>query len=213
MRDMRKSFLRVFTWGSGGGTSAMDMLFPDAQGHGLRRHPPRVRLSSLEPMEIDSLLIGVISENSWICPHFHIPLQSGDSEVLKRMRRPYTPLQYSDLVMRVHAVFPEAAIGADVLTGFPGETEGQFRNTLQLLEGLPVSYLHVFPFSARPGTPAATFQGQIQGPELRRRAQILHDLGRSKRREFRENFWENAWKFLLRAAGTRDYGRGFRLIT
>jgi threonylcarbamoyladenosine tRNA methylthiotransferase MtaB len=104
------------------------------------------------------------------------------------MRRPYTPLQYSDLVAEIHAVFPEAAIGADVLTGFPGETESQFRNTLNLLEGLPVSYLHVFPFSPRPGTPAATFQGQIQGPELRRRAQILQDLGRRKRREFREGF-------------------------
>jgi threonylcarbamoyladenosine tRNA methylthiotransferase MtaB len=154
----------------------------------LRRHPARVRLSSLEPTEIDSGLIDVISRSSWICPHFHIPLQSGDTEILKRMRRPYTPLQYSNLVALIHTEFPEAAIGADVLTGFPGETEDQFRNTLNLLEGLPVSYLHVFPFSPRPGTPAATFQGQIQGMELRRRAQILQDLGRRKRREFRERF-------------------------
>jgi threonylcarbamoyladenosine tRNA methylthiotransferase MtaB len=174
----------------------------------LRRHPARVRLSSLESTEIDSDLIDIISRSSWICPHFHIPLQSGDSEILKRMRRPYTPLQYSDLIARIHAVFPEAAIGADVLTGFPGETESQFRNTLDLLEGLPVGYLHVFPFSPRPGTPAATFQGQIQGPELRRRAQILQDLGRRKRRQFREKFLGKCLEILVETRREQGFWEG-----
>jgi threonylcarbamoyladenosine tRNA methylthiotransferase MtaB len=175
----------------------------------LRHHPPRVRLSSLEPMEIDSELIDIMCRSPWICRHLHIPLQSGDSEILKRMRRPYTPTQYSDLVMRIHEVLPEAAIGADVLTGFPGETETQFRNSLDLLEGLPVSYLHVFPFSPRPGTPAATFTGQIQGPELRRRSQILQDLGRRKRRAFQEKFLGESLEILIETHREQMFWEGF----
>jgi len=174
----------------------------------MHRHPARVRLSSLEPMEIDSGLIGIMSGSSWICPHFHIPLQSGDSEILKRMRRPYSAARYSELVRQIHAVLPEAAIGADVLTGFPGETETQFGNTLDLLERLPVGYLHVFPFSPRPGTPAATLQGQIQGPELRRRAQILRDLGRMKRREFRQRFVGKRLEVLVETSREQRFWEG-----
>jgi threonylcarbamoyladenosine tRNA methylthiotransferase MtaB len=151
-------------------------------------HPPRLRLSSLEPGEIDSTLISLFSSLPWICPHLHIPLQSGDPDILKRMRRPYSPGQYADLIARIHAALPHVAIGADVLTGFPGETEKQFENTLLFLNDLPVSYLHVFPFSPRPGTPAAGFSDQIQGRELKRRANMLQELGRQKRLAFRTQF-------------------------
>ena len=151
-------------------------------------HPPRLRLSSLEPGEIDSSFISLISSLPWICPHLHVPLQSGDADILDRMHRPYSPGHYADLIARIHAALPDAAIGADVLTGFPGETEKQFQNTLELLNHLPVSYLHVFPFSPRPGTPAAEFSGQIQGRELKRRAGMLHELGRQKRLAFRRRF-------------------------
>ena len=175
---------------------------------GPRRHPPRVRLSSLEPMEIDSGLLDIVSANTWICPHFHVPLQSGDSEILERMRRPYTKVQYGELIMRIHSEFPEAAIGADVLTGFPGETEYQFSNTMELLEKLPVSYLHVFPFSPRPGTLAATLPGQIQGPELRRRARVLRDLGKRKRREFREKFAGKCLEVLVETRRENGFWEG-----
>lgn len=179
------------------------------RGMGMRRHPPRVRLSSLEPMEIDRRLLGVLAESPWICQHFHIPLQSGDSEILRSMRRPYTPEQYSDLVTQIHGAFPEAAIGADVLTGFPGEAESQFANTVDLLERLPVSYLHVFPFSARPGTPAAKLRGQIRGPELRHRAQILQELGRRKRREFRDRFLGQCVEVLIETRREEELWEGF----
>lgn len=153
-----------------------------------RSHPPRMRLSSLEPVEIDSGLIELAASSDWICRHFHIPLQSGDPEILNRMGRPYTPTQYADLISRILTAMPEAAIGADVLTGFPGETEEQFENTVAFIRDLPLAYLHVFPFSPRPGTPASKFAGQVQGNELKRRAHILQDLGKEKRKVFRERF-------------------------
>jgi len=150
--------------------------------------PARLRLSSIEPDEFDSGLLGRILSEPWICRHFHIPLQSGDAEILERMRRPYGPQRYAELIGQIHAALPDAAIGADVLTGFPGESEKQFENTLDFIEGLSVSYLHVFPFSARPGAPAAGFPGQVPGGELKRRASLLQALGRRKKRIFRESF-------------------------
>jgi threonylcarbamoyladenosine tRNA methylthiotransferase MtaB len=104
------------------------------------------------------------------------------------MRRSYNPQYYAELVAQIHADFPDAAIGADVLTGFPGESERQFENTLKFIEALPLSYLHVFPFSPRPGAPAARFPGRIQGRELKRRAALLQALGRRKKRAFQEKF-------------------------
>ena len=149
--------------------------------------PPRLRLSSIEPEEFDSRMLEVVSSAPWICRHFHIPLQSADPVILARMRRPYGPEYYADLVGRLHAAFPGAAIGADVLTGFPGESEKQFENTLAFIEKLPLSYLHVFPFSPRPGAAAADFPGRIEGDELKRRAAVLQALGRRKKRAFRES--------------------------
>ncbi len=151
-------------------------------------HPVRLRLSSIEPQEFDSELLGRISAYPWICRHFHIPLQSADAEILDRMCRPYDPQHYADLIAKIHAAFPDAAIGADVLTGFPGESEKQFENTLAFIEDLPLGYLHVFPFSPRPGVPAAGFSGQVQGGELKRRASLLQALGRRKKRDFRKRF-------------------------
>ena len=150
--------------------------------------PSRLRLSSIEPDEFDSRLLEVVSSAGWICRHFHIPLQSADSEILARMRRPYSPEFYRDLVLGLHAAFPEAGIGADVLTGFPGESEKQFENTFEFIEKLPLSYLHVFPFSPRPGAEAADFSGRLRPDELKRRATILQSLGRRKRRAFRQSF-------------------------
>jgi threonylcarbamoyladenosine tRNA methylthiotransferase MtaB len=149
--------------------------------------PSRLRLSSIEPEEFDLRLLEVVSAAQWICRHFHIPLQSADAEILRRMGRPYSPGYYGDLVERLHATFPEAAIGADVLTGFPGESEKQFENTYEFIEKLPLSYLHVFPFSPRPGAAAADFPDRLQGEELKRRAGVLQSLGHRKRRVFRQS--------------------------
>ncbi|MCE5335438.1 MAG: tRNA (N(6)-L-threonylcarbamoyladenosine(37)-C(2))-methylthiotransferase MtaB [Desulfobacteraceae bacterium] len=162
-----------------------------------RIHPPRLRLSSLEPVEIRPDLLDAIQSRPWICRHFHIPLQSGDAEILRRMRRPYDPDRYAELIFRIHASLPDAAIGADVMAGFPGETPEQFDNTCRLIEGLPLSYLHVFPFSPRPGTLAATFSDPVQGHELKRRTGILQEIGKRKKRAFRERFIGRSMEVLL----------------
>ena len=146
--------------------------------------PPRVRLSSLEPMECTSSLITNVSRWTWICPHFHVPLQSGDAGILEKMRRPYTPHQYAERLREIHRHFPRAALGADVMAGFPGETENQFAATCELIDRLPLTYLHAFPFSARPGTPAETLPGRIPSEELKRRVWILRELSRKKKLAF-----------------------------
>jgi threonylcarbamoyladenosine tRNA methylthiotransferase MtaB len=146
--------------------------------------PYRVRLSSLEPMEWSEPLVQHLSHWAWICPHFHIPLQSGDADILKKMRRPYTPHQYAECIMELHRFFPCAGFGADVMAGFPGETEEQFANTCRLISQLPLTYLHAFPFSPRPGTPAASMPGAVSGQELKRRVLALRDLSRQKKLAF-----------------------------
>jgi threonylcarbamoyladenosine tRNA methylthiotransferase MtaB len=150
--------------------------------------PPRIRLSSLEPMEWSERILGQLHSWPWICPHFHVPLQSGDEEILKRMHRPYTPRRYAEVIEELHRLFPDAALGADVMVGFPGESDRHFRNTFELIESLPLTYLHVFPFSPRPGTLAARWPQRATGGELKRRAQALQALGGRKREAFRNRF-------------------------
>jgi len=144
----------------------------------------RVRLSSIEPLELSREIIQIVAESDMFCRHFHIPLQSGDDRVLKKMGRPYSRLAFQDLILRLNDLVPDAAIGADVLIGFPGEDEQAFDNTYSLLEGLPVSYLHVFPFSARPGTPAAKFTDHIPRDIIKDRCDLMRRLGQDKRVRF-----------------------------
>lgn len=143
--------------------------------------PARLRLSSLEPMECTSELLSVIARSPWVCPHFHIPLQNGDPDILKAMARPYTPQQYGEVVSELRRLFPDASIGADVMVGFPNETPSRFENTFRLITSLPLTYLHVFPYSPRPGTAAAHMPGRFTGKELKGRCKALRDLGRDKR--------------------------------
>jgi threonylcarbamoyladenosine tRNA methylthiotransferase MtaB len=146
--------------------------------------PPRIRLSSLEPMECNSRLMELLRTRDWICPHFHVPLQSGDEEILKRMGRPYSPQEYSEIIRELHRLRPMAAIGADVMACFPEETERRFENTCRLIESLPLSYLHVFPYSPRPGTAAAQWTVRIEGTEIKRRTHLLRQIGSKKRQDF-----------------------------
>ncbi|MEZ4484233.1 MAG: tRNA (N(6)-L-threonylcarbamoyladenosine(37)-C(2))-methylthiotransferase MtaB [Syntrophotaleaceae bacterium] len=148
----------------------------------------RLRLGSIEPLEIDEQLIEAVAVSSIVCPHFHIPLQSGDDAVLQRMNRHYSRRFFADLVAKVVRRLPEAAIGLDVITGFPGETEQEFANTRRLIEELPVSYLHVFPYSRRTGTPAASMPDQVPGPVARERAAQLRCLGEQKQQQFAQRF-------------------------
>lgn len=151
--------------------------------------PLRIRLSSIEPLELNEEILDLAVEASGrVCPHFHIPLQSGDAAVLERMRRPYRPEDFARTIAAVHTRLPDAAIGADVLVGFPGETEQAFENTYRLIESLPLSYLHVFPFSPRPGTAAFTFHERVDPAAIRARCERLRILGLEKRLFFHRRF-------------------------
>ena len=144
----------------------------------------RVRLSSLEPTEITDALLDLIDTSPKICRHFHIPLQSGDAGILKRMNRHYQPEQFAETVEKIRERFDDAAIGADVMAGFPGETDVSFENTRALIERLPVTYLHVFPFSPRPPAPAANYPDSVPAGLIQQRAQVLSTLGKTKKENF-----------------------------
>ena len=144
----------------------------------------RFRLSSIEPTEIDDELLALAASNANFMPHFHIPLQSGDDGVLQRMRRRYSVEKILEVVVRLHRLLPGAAVGVDVLAGFPGEDEAAHEATVRLLAELPISYLHVFPYSRRPGTPAAAMSGQVAGAVIEERVRRLRELDHRKRVEF-----------------------------
>ncbi len=144
----------------------------------------RFRLSSIEPPEIDAALLDMAAAHPNCMPHFHIPLQSGDDRVLAAMRRRYRSADFAGRVQALRARLPLAAVGCDVLTGFPGETEAQAANTRALLQECAVSFLHVFPYSRRPGTPAAGMPDQVPAGSKSERAGLLHKLDADLRRHF-----------------------------
>ena len=152
------------------------------------RSTDRVRLSSIEPLEITDEIIDLVLKSDIFCRHFHIPLQSGDPGILESMGRPYSPQLFGDLIHKIHQFMPDTAIGADVLIGFPGESESAFENTYNLIEKLPISYLHVFPFSLRPGTKAANLPDPVDVRIVKDRCERMRLLGNEKRKKFYQRF-------------------------
>ena len=149
---------------------------------------PRLRLGSIEPNELtDELLERFVTSNR-LCPHLHIPLQSGCDTVLTRMGRRYTADFYRRLVDRAAALLPEAFIAADLIAGFPGESEAEFEATCRLVEQLPLASLHLFPYSRRPGTPAAGMPDQVPSPVITRRAELLRRMAADKHAAFQKRF-------------------------
>jgi threonylcarbamoyladenosine tRNA methylthiotransferase MtaB len=145
----------------------------------------RLRLSSIEPLEVVPELIDLVAKHPRMARHFHIPLQSGSSRVLRAMYRPYSPEYYADLLSLVRTRIPDAGIGADVMVGFPGETDEEFMATYDLIEESPLTYLHVFPYSSRPGTVAASLPNPIPEHVSRFRARMLRELIARKNESFR----------------------------
>jgi len=148
----------------------------------------KLRISSVEPMDWSDDLIALVADSPRIAKHAHVPLQSGSDEVLRRMHRKYRPWHYREKIEKIHAAMPTAAIGADVMTGFPGETDAEFEATRHLIEDLPFTYLHVFTYSARPGTPAADMPNQVPVHIARERNKILRDLAEEKKQGFMRSF-------------------------
>jgi threonylcarbamoyladenosine tRNA methylthiotransferase MtaB len=148
----------------------------------------KLRISSVEPMDWSDSFIQLMAGAQRIAKHAHIPMQSGSDAVLRRMHRKYRPWHYREKIEMIRAAMPTAAIGADVMVGFPGETETEFEETRRMIEELPFTYLHVFTFSARPGTPAATMSNQVQVHVARERNRILRELAAEKKRAFMRKF-------------------------
>ena len=149
---------------------------------------PRLRVGSIEPTEITTPLVRFFATSKIICPHLHIPLQSGDDRVLERMNRRYNTSRFREVIEELAATIPDICIGCDVIAGFPGETDGEFETTYRLIDALPIAYLHVFPFSPRQGTPAATMPSQTPGGVIRERAAALRRLSERKKRAYHERF-------------------------
>jgi threonylcarbamoyladenosine tRNA methylthiotransferase MtaB len=174
----------------------------------LERPPvPRLRLSSIDPPEVTPPLLALMARSDVLCPHLHIPVQAGDDAVLHRMRRKYDAAFLSDLGAEIRVQLPDAAIGTDVIAGFPGETDAQFDATIGLLDALPLTYFHVFPYSRRTGTTAAKLPGHLSAACIKQRAQRLRKLGERKRAEFAKRFVGAEMPVLAEHGPVRDAGR------
>jgi threonylcarbamoyladenosine tRNA methylthiotransferase MtaB len=143
------------------------------------------RVSSLEPMDCTPAIVALAAHSERIAPHLHLPLQHGSDEMLMAMRRPYSSAFYRDLVERIHHAIPHASIGTDLIVGFPGEQDAHFAETVTVVESLPLSYLHVFPYSDRPGTEASRLPDKIDGNAIRDRGRTLREIGARKVSAFR----------------------------
>ena len=147
----------------------------------------QLRFSSIEPQDVIEDFVSLVAKSGRIARHFHIPLQSGSIRILRAMHRWYRAELYAERIRLIRRLLPDAAIGADVIVGFPGETDEDFRATVDFIEQLPFTYLHVFSFSARPGTKAETLDAPVAAPLIRDRARALRALAQKKSAAFRSS--------------------------
>lgn len=172
---------------------------------------PRVRISSVNPHEFSPQLVDALARAPRVCNHLHIPLQSGDAGVLRAMGRGYDLSWVRELMGELAVRIPGVGIGTDVIVGFPGEDSRAFGATVEFLAGLPLAYMHVFPFSPRPGTRAARSQGRASGEELRNRVRVLAAMAEDLRRRFWERFLGQPSEVLVETKRDRESGllRGY----
>lgn len=172
-----------------------------------KNYPCRFRISSLDPDEVSDELIEIMTDSKTICNHLHLPLQSGDDNILKGMNRRYTGKLFAERVEKIIKAIPEISIGVDVIVGFPGEDEKKFLNTYSLLEKLLIAYMHIFPFSKRNDTAAANFSDQTDAKVVKERCERLRILDKIKRKKFYEKFiGKKAWVLI---EASRDEETGF----
>lgn len=210
MRDLAANgFKEVVLTGIHLGAYGLDLASPTTLTDLIRQidaEPivPRLRIGSVEPNEVSEEFLSLMSESKNICPHLHLPLQSGSDAVLSRMGRPYTSAFFRDLMGRISAAIPDAFIGADVIAGFPGETDEEFAETVQLCIDLPFSDLHVFPYSSRPGTRAAKMPGHVPDRVVTERAARLRGIAKLKKARFLERFVGTELKVLVQGHNDRS---------
>jgi threonylcarbamoyladenosine tRNA methylthiotransferase MtaB len=162
-------------------------------------------------MEITDSLIALFEHSKILCRHLHIPLQSGDNGILNRMGRPYDSAFFAHLLKKIWRAIPDLAVGLDIMVGFPGEDEQAFESTIQFIADSPVAYLHVFPYSERPGTEAATLSGKVTDREKTSRAERMRSLGKRKRTAFAQRFIGEKMAVLVEGRSDRETGlwKGF----
>jgi threonylcarbamoyladenosine tRNA methylthiotransferase MtaB len=182
-REVVLSGINLGRWGreAGGAMRLVDLVRRLLDETGIAR----LRLSSVEPMDWSDDLLEVVAASPRIADHVHAPLQSGSDRVLRRMHRKYRPKHYEDRVRKARAWMPDAAIGADVMVGFPGETDAEFEESRAFIESLPFTYLHVFTYSERPGTPAAQSADRVPMEVRKERNRVLRELAACKNLDFR----------------------------
>ncbi len=164
----------------------------------------RIRISSVEPMDWSDDLIRLVAGSPRIARHAHLPLQSGSDAVLRMMHRKYRPWHYAEKVHKIRKAMPSAAIGADVMTGFPGESDELFEQSRSFIDSLPFTYLHVFTYSSRPGTPSAAMPQQVPVQVARERNRILRELAAAKNLAFRRSQLGGALSAITLARGTES---------
>ncbi len=183
-KEVVLSGVNVGDYGSKEAGSFLDLLKALEQIDGVQRF----RISSIEPNLLTKEIIRFVSSSGKFCKHFHVPLQNGADEVLRRMRRRYNTDQYREIVGYVRELMPDAGLGADVIVGFPGETNEIFEKSMSFIENLPLTYLHVFSYSEREGTASAGFGGNVDPRVKRKRSEILRMMSTKKRYEFNRRF-------------------------
>ncbi|MDD5363227.1 MAG: tRNA (N(6)-L-threonylcarbamoyladenosine(37)-C(2))-methylthiotransferase MtaB [Ignavibacteria bacterium] len=169
----------------------------------------RVRISSIEPNLLTGEVIQLVKSSEKFCKHFHIPLQSGDSEVLRLMKRRYNLNMYRGLIEKLNAELPDAGIGVDVIIGFPGESGEYFENTLSFLDSLNISYLHVFNYSERKNTPASGYAGKVDVNKRKHRSEILRNLSKKKKFDFYSKYIGTTQKVLFESSVSKDNGKEY----
>jgi threonylcarbamoyladenosine tRNA methylthiotransferase MtaB len=165
----------------------------------------KLRISSVEPMDWSDELIGLVASSPRIAKHAHVPMQSGSDAVLRRMHRKYRPWHYREKILKIRAAMPTAAIGADVMVGFPGETAAEFDETRHMIEELPFTYLHVFTYSARPGTPAAEQSARVPVALARERNRVLRQIASQKKAAFRRSLVGTVVEAITLQSGGADF--------
>ena len=168
----------------------------------------RIRISSIEPTTIPEALLEYMASSSKLCRYLHVPLQSGDDEILQAMNRRYTVREYLDWVQHAARIIPDVCIGTDLMVGFPGETERQFANTYAVVSDLPLAYFHVFSFSARPGTPAKRMDQHVASHTIKSRSKVLAALSRAKRMAFYQRFMDHRVSVLFESSESEGWWTG-----
>jgi threonylcarbamoyladenosine tRNA methylthiotransferase MtaB len=183
-------------------------LMEKAQEQGVVR---RLRIGSVEPTEVSRPMIEFMARSHMVCPHLHLPLQSGSDSVLARMNRGYDTALFREVVQSLVSALPEVCIGSDVIAGFPGESDAEFEETYRFIESLPLAYLHVFPFSQRPGTPAATMTPQLNPRVIKERAEALRVLSEQKKTDYAAGFVGRELKVLVQK-GEKGLSRNYLTV-